>query len=137
MKPPYRFTFEVSWCGFPMAFWVHTRDEVSGEWTPPVPKEVPHRGYPVLRVEWGQHELQFSAPGQLAHFIEVLSTKPLPTSRTLSARRSASVGPNGHWLSRLPSDLKSPRTREKLVDSMRRVYSDAVSRDGADFNLNL
>jgi len=120
-----------------MAFWVHTRDEVSGQWAPPIPKDVPHRGYPVLRVEWGQHELQFSAPGQLAHFIEVLSTKPLPTSRTLSARKGAQVGPNQHWLSRLPSALKSPRTREKSVDSMKRVYSDAVTRDGADFNLNL
>jgi hypothetical protein len=136
MTPPYRFTFEGNWCSFPMAFWVHTRAEGSDEWTPPIPKIVPHKGYPVLRVDWGHHELQFSAPGQLAHFIEVLSTKPLPTTRILSARRNAPVGPNGHWLSRLPSELKSPRTRKKLVDAMRRVYIEAVTPEGSDFKLN-
>ncbi|MGS5084967.1 hypothetical protein ACVC7V_00505 [Hydrogenophaga sp. A37] len=136
MNPSYRFTFEDNWEVFPMAFWVHTRaDDGSNEWSPPVPMEVQHKGFPVLRVDWGQHELQFSAPGQLAHFIDVLSTKPLPTSKILSARKNAPVGPNGHWLSRLPGDLKSPRTREKLVDAMRQVYSEAVTRGGSDFKV--
>lgn len=135
MTPSYRFTYEGHWCVFPMAFWVHTRVDGSDEWTPPVPKEVPHKGFPVLRVDWGQHELQFSAPGQLAQFIEVLSTKPLPTSRILSARNNSPVGPNGHWLSRLPSELKSPRMREKLVVAMRRIYSETVTRDGYDFKM--
>lgn len=130
----YRFTFESSWRGFPMAFWVHTRVGDTDDWTPPVPKEVPHKGYPVLRVDWGQHELQFSAPGQLSHFIEVLSTKPLPTSRILSARKNTPIGPNGHWLSRLPSDLKSPRMRERVVAAMRRIYIETVAGNGAEFN---
>ena len=136
MTPPYHFTFESSWRRFPMAFWVHTRADCASPWTPPVPKEVPHRGFPVLRVDWGRHELQFSAPGQLAHFIEVLAMRPMPTSLTLSARRNAPVGPNGHWLSRLPAELKSPRTRDKLVRALQTVYRATVTPDGADFRWN-
>ena len=120
-----------------MAFWIHTRVEGSDdEWTPPVPKAVPHKGYPMLRVEWQDYELQFSAPAQLAHFVEVLAKKPLPTSLHLSALRQAPVGPNGHWLSRLPSTLKSPRIREKLVQAMKLVYTEAVMQDGSDFRVN-
>lgn len=120
-----------------MAFWVHTRvDGSDDEWTPSVPKAVPHKGYPVLRVEWQKYELQFSAPAQLAHFIEVLAKKPLPTSLHLSALRQAPVGPNGHWLSRLPSTMKSPRNREKLVDAMKLVYAEAVRQDGSCFRVN-
>lgn len=134
--PKFQFTFENDWRSSPMAFWVHipvagTRDQ----WVPPKPSAVPHKGYPVLRVELGQHELQFSAPAQIAHCIEVLSTKPLPTSKQLSSRRSALVGPNGHWLSRLPAELKAPRKREKVVEALQTVYRHAVAADGASFNL--
>jgi len=120
-----------------MAFWVHTRAADSDdEWLPAVPEAVPHKGYPVLRVEWREHELQFSAPAQLAHFIEVLAQKPLPTSSKLAALRQTTVGPNGHWLSRLPSSLKSPRARQKLVDAMKLVYSEAVTHDGSRFRMS-
>jgi len=122
MKLDYHFTFEKDWRTAPLAFWVHipvpgTKTECS----PPAPKEVPHMGYQTLRVQFEKYELQFSAPAQLDHFIEVLSSKPMPTSKQLSSQRGLPVGPNGHWLSRLPAALKSPRKREKLVKVMQAV----------------
>lgn len=129
MKPSFHFTFEKDWRTAPLAFWVHV--PVPGtqhECNPPVPKEIPHKGYLVLRVQFDEHELQFSAPAQLDHFIEVLSSKPLPTSRQLSSRRGLPVGPNGHWLSRLPATLKSPRRRAKLVAAMQAVREQVFNR---------
>jgi hypothetical protein len=122
MKLNYHFTFEKDWRTAPLAFWVHIPvPGTKAECNPPVPAEVPHMGYQTLRVQFEQYELQFSAPAQLDHFIEVLASKALPTSRQLSSRRGLPVGPNGHWLSRLPADLKSPRKRAKLVQVMRSV----------------
>ncbi|CAG0983764.1 hypothetical protein BURK2_01993 [Burkholderiales bacterium] len=112
----YRFTFEPDWRAAPMAFWVHVpTGAVPGEFEPAAPPKIPRRGYPFLRFEFREHELVFSSPAQLQHCIEVLAKNPLPTSRQLSAERGTSVGPNGHWLSRLPAELKSPRTRGILV----------------------
>lgn len=116
MSLRYRFTFEPDWRTAPMAFWVHvSTGAVPGECEPAAPPKIPRRGYAFLRFEFREHELVFSSPAQLLHCIDVLSRKPLPTSRQLSAERGTSVGPNGHWLSRLPAELKSPRTREILV----------------------
>ena len=129
MKPAYHFTFEQDWRYAPLAFWVHVPVPGSAtEFDPPAPVKVPHLGYQTLRVQFEKYELQFSAPAQLDHFIEVLSAKPLPTSRQLSAKRGLSVGPNGHWLSRLPAALKSPRKREQLVSVMRAVREQVFSQ---------
>lgn len=134
--PTFRFTFEDDWRSAPMAFWVHVPDPAkAGKWVPPAPLAVPHRGFPVLRVEAGAHELVFTTPAQLAHCIEVLATRPLPTSRQLSMKRGTTAGPNGHWLSRLPSTLKSPRKREQLVEILRATYGASVQADGASFKL--
>ena len=112
----FRFTYEPDWRTAPMAYWVHGPSATTpGEFLPPAPPIVPHAGYCFLRYEFGEHELIFSSPAQLQHFIDVLSKSPLPTSRLLSAARGGSVGPNGHWLSRLPAELKSPKTRSVLV----------------------
>ena len=122
MKPAFHFTFEKDWRTAPLALWVHI--PVPGtqvECNPPAPKVVPHKGFLFLRVQFEEHELQFSAPAQLDHFIEVLSTTPLPTSRQLSLRRGLPVGPNSHWLSRLPASIKSPRKRVKLVQLIKAV----------------
>lgn len=96
---------------------------------PPAPEPVLHKGYAFLHIEFEAHELVFSSPAQMDHFIEVLSTKPLPTSLQLSARRGMMVGPNGHWLSRLPAKLKSPRKRDKLVHAMQAVRASVVGSD--------
>lgn len=127
------FSFEKDWRAVPLAYWVHVPvPGLEDSYDPPVPQAVPHRGYVVLHVEFERHDLVFSAPAQLDHFIEVLATTPLPTSRQLSARRGPSVGPNGHWLSRLPAALKSPRTREKLVQALRTIRAQVVTSGPGD-----
>ncbi len=114
------FTFEESWQNAPMAYWVHEQSLDGGStFEPPAPLPVAKRGYPFLRFEYDVHELVFSSPAQLNHMIEVLSTKPLPTPARLSAGRKAA--PNGHWLSRLPAELKAPKEREQLVKHLKAV----------------
>jgi hypothetical protein len=130
MHKTFHFTFEQDWRTAPLAYWVHFPVPGSAAlFDPPVPPPIPHKGHVVLRVEFENHELQFSAPAQLDHFIDVLSTIPLPTSSQLSSRRGPNVGPNGHWLSRLPAAFKSPRKRAKLVEALRSVRAEAV-REG-------
>jgi hypothetical protein len=122
MSASFRFTYEKDWRTAPLAFWVHVPVPGTAEiCEPPAPKQVPHHGYLFLHVEFEEYSLQFSDPAQLDHFIEVLASKPLPTSRQLSSRRGLPVGPNGHWLSRLPAKLKSTRKRSKLVHVLQSV----------------
>jgi hypothetical protein len=126
----FNLTFERDWLFAPVAWWVHI-PQGDGIWTPPAPRAIPHKGFAVLNVALGTHTLRFSSPAQLAHVIDVLATTPLPTSRQLSVKRGASVGPNGHWLSRLPSELKSTRRRAEVVLALRaaqRAAVDAVDR---------
>jgi hypothetical protein len=129
MSATFHFTYEKDWRTAPLAFWVHV--PVPGEVSlcnPPAPEPVPHKGYLFLHVQFENHDLEFSAPAQLDHFIEVLSSKLLPTSRQLSMRRGLAVGPNGHWLSRLPAELKSPRKRAKLLQVLRAVRERAFEQ---------
>jgi hypothetical protein len=129
MSATFHFAFGAHWRAAPLAFWVHVPIEGTMDlYEPPAPKPIPHKGYVILCVAFDKYELQFSAPAQLDHFIDVFSRKPLPTSRQLSSRRGLPVGPNGHWLSRLPATLKSPRKRLKLVDALRSVRSIAVTK---------
>ena len=123
MKPAFHFTYEKDWRTAPAAFWVHVPvpGTAGDACEPPAPAATPHRGHAFLRVAFEAHELRFSALPQLDHVIDVLARKPLPTSRQLSLRRGARFGPNGHWLSRLPAELKAPRKRAKLVQVLRAV----------------
>jgi len=130
MRPVFHFSFESHWRTAPLAYWVHV--PIAGKpdsFMPAAPPRIPHRGYAVLHVEFEQFDLVFSAPAQLDHFIAVLSAKPLPTSVQLSALRNAPIGPNGHWLSRLPASLKAPRKREKLVALISEIRSLVVDKD--------
>ena len=133
MSTTFHFSFCRDWRTAPLAFWVHVPVEGTDmRCNPPAPKPVPHKGYLQLHVLFESHELLFSAPAQLEHFIDVLSSKPLPTSRQLSSRRGLPVGPNGHWLSRLPARLKSPRKRGKLVQVLRAVRAQVVQSEPSD-----
>ncbi len=124
MRTSYRFSFAKDWHTLPMAYWVHVPvADRPGAFEPPAPAHVYHHGYPLLWVLFDGHELVFSAPAQLAHMIEVLARKPLPSSRQLSAQRGPNVGPNGHWLSRLPAALKAPKARAKLVADLRALQA--------------
>ena len=128
MYSRFRFTYEQDWRTAPMAYWVHHEDPAQPEvYSPPAPARVLNRGFVLLRVEYGPHELVFSSPEQLEHCITVLSTKPLPTTRALSLKRGTGAGPNGHWLSRLPAELKSPAARNLLVRHLKSVYAMAVT----------
>jgi len=132
MTPHFHFTLEPDWRTAPLAFWVHV--PVAGsdtEFVPSAPVEVLHKGFMVLHVDAADVDLQFSSLAQLDHFIEVMVAKPLPTSRQLSRKRELSVGPNGHWLSRLPARLKAPKQRAKLVSKLQAVREKLSQSGGA------
>ena len=122
MNSRFRFSFEPDWMAAPLAYWVHVPvSNSTTEFDPPAPEHIPHKGFCFLRVELGEEELIFSSTAQLNHFVEVFAKKPLPTSRQLSAARGTGAGPNGHWLSRLPKELKSPSKRVMVVRHLRAV----------------
>lgn len=132
MQSRFCFTYEPDWRTAPMAHWGHVHDPAQPDgFSPPAPSRVGTRGFAFLRFEYGPHALVFSSPEQLEHCITVLSSKPLPTSRTLSTRRGSGAGPNGHWLSRLPAELKSPAARFLLVRHLKSVYAMAVTGTAA------
>ena len=83
---------------------------------------------------WGEHfardavraatagagvELVFTSPAELDTYVDVMSRKPLPSSRALS--RGFPMGPNSHWLSRLPKKAKSVKHRETAVKYLREI----------------
>lgn len=132
MTPRFHFTLEPDWRTAPLAFWVHVTVTGSDkECVPSAPVEVLHKGFVVLHVDAADVDLQFSSLAQLDHFIEVMVTKPLPTSRQLSRKRELPVGPNSHWLSRLPVKLKAPKERAKLVSRLEAVREQLSPLSGA------
>lgn len=131
MVTNYRFTLNPDWRSAPLAFWVHVPLDGSAQFVPAAPVPVLHKGYVFLHIEAANEELQFSSLAQLDHFIAVMQTIPLPTSRQLSNQRALAVGPNGHWLSRLPAKLKAPRERAKLVGKLRAVRDELAPLNGA------
>ncbi len=136
MTPKHYFSYERDWRAAPVALWTHVAvPNTEKVCDPPAPEPIPHKGYAFLHVEVEGVDLQFSAPAQLDHFIEVLSQKPLPTSRQLSFKRGLPVGPNSHWLSRLPAKFKAPRAREKLVRALREVRTNVVA-PGSNLSFN-
>jgi hypothetical protein len=119
MSSKFHFTFEADWRSAPGAYWVHVPVEGEpGVFAPAAPIAVPHKGFAMLHVEFEGFDLLFSSSAQIEHYIEVLSKTALPTSRHLSKIRGNNVGPNQHWLSRLPGELKSPRMRPALVKAL-------------------
>jgi hypothetical protein len=118
------------WRDEPMAYWVHIeRAPVAWKeatvFDPAAPIAIPHHGYPVLCVETVGTEFRFSSPAQLVECVRVLSLTPLPTSSCLSSLRpgdnARSLGPNRHWLSRLPAQVKSSKGRARVVDDLGEV----------------
>lgn len=119
MSSNFHFIFASDWRDAPGAFWVHRPVEGTPEtFAPPAPQSVPHKGYPVLHVEFERWDLIFSSMAQLDHYIDVLSQTILPTSRQLSEASGLTTGPNQHWLSRMPGELKSPGKRSALVKAL-------------------
>lgn len=128
MNTNFQFSYVDNWLEAPGAFWVHTPVvDKPGTFEPPAPTEVPHKGYAMLHVEFQSFMLVFSSGAQLEHYIEILARKLLPTARQLSVQRTNQAGPNGHWLSRLPGVLKTPKTRSELVCTLRAAREFASS----------
>lgn len=126
--PPHWVEYTANWRRLPMAYWVHVEKDgrhwsEALEYDPPAPLPVPHKGFPVLCVEVGETTLRFSSEPQVKEFLDVMSRQPLPTSRRLSALRGPAGGPNSHWLSRLPAELKSPKGRKMAVAAVASVMA--------------
>ena len=116
VQAEFHFSYQDVWDAAPGAHWVHLPDAAHpGKFVPPAPNPVPRKGYWWLHVAFGEHVLVFSSAAQLDHYIDILSKTAMPTSRQLSVASGRLNGPNQHWLSRLPGELKSPRTRQQLV----------------------
>jgi hypothetical protein len=125
-KPDYWIEYAQTWRYAPMAYWVHVEQDgqpwpAAEEFLPPAPAPVPHKGYRILCIDFEGVTLRFSSEPQLVECIAVLDQTPLPTTRRLSEARRSGAGPNGHWLSRLPAKLKSPRARARLVALLRQI----------------
>lgn len=110
----------------PLSFWVHRHLDADAWWNarefdPPLPKPIAGRGWAQLVVEFDGVEVRFSSSAELDHFSKVLSCNPLPTTRRLSELRDTMLGPNGHWLSRLPSRAKPLDFRRRFVAYLQRV----------------
>jgi len=109
----------------PVSYWVHYgMDEHDrpysqcDDYTPPFPPKDPVKGYPYLLVTVIGFELEFASSLELDHCIEILMQRNLPTTTYLSEQRGTGQGPNSHWLSRLPSELKSWSKRERIVAAL-------------------
>ncbi len=129
----YWFEYYKDWhCAAPLAYWVHIEQDGkpwrdSEHYKPPAPKAVLHKGYPILCFSVLDCTLRFSSTAELSEFIHVLSMNPLPTSKRLSELRGTGYGPNNHWLSRLPTQLKSTKNRPKVVKLAKRILHNMES----------
>lgn len=117
-------TYSNTWKDSPLAYWVHIPEE--GEfydegrsYLPKAPnKEV--EGFPIHNFECDGFIFEFSSSAQIEHFLDVISKKVMPTSIELSKKRKSSLGPNRHWLSRLPGKTKSFKFRKKLSNYIKK-----------------
>jgi hypothetical protein len=115
-----------SWRNSPMAFWVHVERGkepwyLASEFDPPAPSPDGKLGYRVLCVESQGMTFRFTSSEQLDVCIQTLSQKPLPSTKRLAVQRNAPVGPNGHWLSRLPASVKSAKGRTNVIQDLTSV----------------
>ena len=89
-------------------------------------------GYAILQVPFGAHVLEFCSAAHVQHYIDVLSQKLLPTTMQLSRQRDSGAGPNGHWLSRLPAQLKPYGKRALLVKKLKTAALHAAEHAPGD-----
>ena len=112
----------------PMTFWVHRPADIRDWWrarefNPPRQPVVPARGYPVLKIEFDGFTFEFASLDEIRACIETLGRKLLPRTIDLANKgytwNATGGGPNSHWLSRLPKEVKPWKYREKAVAYMR------------------
>ena len=113
----------------PMTCWVH-READGKPWhsaerfEPSRQPVVPGWGYPIFRVECDGFLFEFSSLAELRELIGTFEQKVLPRSSDRARERGLGMGPNSHWLSRLPGRGKSWRYREKALAYLRRSLED-------------
>ncbi len=120
-------TYTERWEPSPMWYWVHRPADGnppyrSTTFEPPLPGPVPGKGYPRYHVEIDGFTFTFASLHELDACAELLSRKHLPSTYRLT--RDSVSGPGSHWLSKLPSNVKSWRYREKATEYMRRARRD-------------
>lgn len=125
MNLTHRFCFVANGWHTPMAPWM--RRPISE----PLPRSGPVAAGPAaLEVRIGRHDLVFGSLAELDHFLDVLSRTPLPRPSRLIAAADAAGGPNGHWLSRLPTALKGPK-RHRWLPHLSRLREQVAGLDWA------
>ena len=109
----------------PLSYWVHIGSNKvqcayseCNEFHPEFPKKVISKGYPYLFVKVVGFDFEFASILELNHCLDILKQRNLPTTISLSEQRGTGYGPNNHWLSRLPSKLKSWTKREKIISAL-------------------
>lgn len=90
-------------------------------WVPQEPPARELKGYRFVFVRSCGFVFYFSSAQQMQHCIEVLGTRHLPTSLQLSRQLGPDWGPNQHWLSRLPGDLKGWKKRRRIVNDLEKM----------------
>lgn len=125
----FEITFKALYPETPLTFWVQIQKLEGGafdvnSFEPPLSKVIGGKGFSELKVNFLGVDFRFSSVHELAHFISVMEKRNLPTTMSLSLKRNAGIGPNGHWLSRLPSRLKPWRQRVRLVKLLKIAKAD-------------
>lgn len=104
----------------PITPWVHRGVDAmywkATVFDPPMPRPVHGKGYPVWFVDHRGRSLVFASPEEIAHVIDVLSRKVLPSSRELG---QPYLAVNSHWLSRLHASFKPWKVRQELVKKLK------------------
>jgi len=123
----------------PMTYWVHR--EADGKFwyesqrhDPPLEPAVPGEGFPVFFVEYRDFTFMFASLAEIRVAIDTLGRKLLPTTIRLTEERGDGVGPNQHWLSRLPGAVTSWRYREPAVEYLKvalRAFEKQLGRPAA------
>lgn len=108
----------------PMTFWVHETGNDGG--TPPPPLPVRRfDGYPYITVEFDGFTFEFASLHEMRHLIQVFEKKVLPQTRYPENhpinRNGDRAYANRHWLSRLPSKVKSEKFRNKTALYLRKI----------------
>lgn len=126
----YWIDYQESEPDLPMTFWVHRAVDLVEVWSestrfdPPRQPPVPGKGYPVFQVEFDGFIFAFASLAEIRECIKVLEQKLLPRTYDLSAERETFMGPNSHWLSRLPAKTKRWKYRKGAVAYLRDVLAD-------------
>ena len=117
----------------PMTYWVHRAADgkpwyESQTHDPPLEHAVPGKGFPLFFVEHRGFIFVFASLAEMRTAIDTLGRKVLPTTTGLTDERGAGVkfgrlGPNRHWLSRLPGEVTAWRYREPAVAYLREALT--------------